>query len=56
MDDAVSTTTIIDRKKAVRVALENAVSVASILRLTEATMSETEEPEKKAPLPDAEGL
>jgi chaperonin GroEL len=38
---------IIDPTKVVRVALENAVSVASILLLTEATM--TELPEEKAP-------
>ena len=34
---------------ALRVALENAVSVASVLLLTEAVM--TELPEKEAPLP-----
>lgn len=38
---------IIDPKKVVRVALENAVSIASILLLTEATMTEIEEPERK---------
>jgi chaperonin GroEL len=38
---------IIDPAKVVRIALENAVSVASVLLLTEATM--TEKPEKKAP-------
>ena len=44
---------IIDPTKVVRVALENAVSVASVLLLTEATM--TEIPEKKAERgPDAE--
>ena len=37
---------IIDPTKVVRVALENAVSVASLLLLTEATMTEIEEPEK----------
>jgi chaperonin GroEL len=37
---------IIDPTKVVRVALENAVSVASVLLLTEATL--TEVPEKKA--------
>jgi chaperonin GroEL len=37
---------IIDPTKVVRVALENAVSVASVLLLTEATMTEIEEPEK----------
>jgi chaperonin GroEL len=44
---------IIDPTKVVRVALENAVSVASLLLLTEATL--TEVPEKKqepAPIPD----
>jgi chaperonin GroEL len=35
---------IIDPTKVVRVALENAVSVASVLLLTEATMTEVEEP------------
>jgi chaperonin GroEL len=38
---------IIDPTKVVRIALENAVSVASILLLTEATM--TEIPEKDTP-------
>ena len=37
---------IIDPTKVIRVALENAVSVASVLLLTEATL--TEVPEKKA--------
>jgi chaperonin GroEL len=40
---------IVDPTKVVRVALENAVSVASVLLLTEAVM--TELPEKEAPLP-----
>lgn len=40
---------IIDPTKVVRVALENAVSVASILLLTEATMTEIAEPEKAPP-------
>jgi chaperonin GroEL len=40
---------IVDPTKVVRVALENAVSVASVLLLTEATM--TEVPEKERPLP-----
>jgi len=40
---------IVDPTKVVRVALENAVSVASILLLTEATM--TELPEKDKPMP-----
>jgi chaperonin GroEL len=38
---------IIDPTKVVRIALENAVSVASILLLTEATMTETPEPKKE---------
>ena len=38
---------IIDPTKVVRIALENAVSVASILLLTEATLTEIPEPEKK---------
>jgi chaperonin GroEL len=38
---------IIDPTKVVRIALENAVSVASILLLTEATMTEVEEPERE---------
>ncbi|MBI2719735.1 MAG: chaperonin GroEL [Rhizobiales bacterium] len=40
---------IIDPTKVVRTALENAVSVASVLLLTEATMTEIEEPEKNRP-------
>jgi chaperonin GroEL len=40
---------IVDPTKVVRVALENAVSVASVLLLTEATM--TEIPEKEKPMP-----
>ena len=36
-----------------RVALENAVSVASVLLLSEATMTEIDEPPKAAP-PDRE--
>jgi chaperonin GroEL len=40
---------IVDPTKVVRIALENAVSVASVLLLTEATM--TELPEKEKPLP-----
>jgi chaperonin GroEL len=42
---------IIDPTKVVRVALENAVSVASVLLLTEATL--TEVPEEKPPAPPA---
>ncbi|MDR3471308.1 MAG: chaperonin GroEL [Devosia sp.] len=43
---------IIDPTKVVRVALENAVSVASVLLLTEATMTEIPEPEPARPSPD----
>jgi len=39
---------IIDPTKVVRIALENAVSVASVLLLTEATLTELPEP-KQAP-------
>jgi len=38
---------IIDPTKVVRIALENAVSVASVLLLTEATMTELPEPKKE---------
>jgi chaperonin GroEL len=41
---------IIDPTKVVRVALENAVSVASVLLLTEATMTEIPEPSKERPI------
>jgi len=44
-------TGIIDPTKVVRVALENAVSVAGILLLTEATMTEQPEPKNKAAAP-----
>jgi chaperonin GroEL len=40
---------IVDPTKVVRVALENAVSVASVLLLTEATMTDVPEPQKPAP-------
>jgi chaperonin GroEL len=43
---------IVDATKVMRVALENAVSTASVLLLTEATM--TELPEKAAPAPQVE--
>jgi chaperonin GroEL len=44
---------IIDPTKVVRVALENAVSAASLLLLTEATLTEVPEPkEDKAPALD----
>jgi chaperonin GroEL len=46
-------TGIIDPTKVVRVALENAVSIASVLLLTEATMTEAPEPKKEA-VPAAE--
>ena len=39
---------IVDPTKVVRIALENAVSVASVLLLSEATMTEVEEPAKAA--------
>ena len=44
---------IIDPTKVVRIALENAVSVASVLLLTEATMTEIPE-DKKERAPDAD--
>ncbi|MBM3777254.1 MAG: chaperonin GroEL [Acidimicrobiia bacterium] len=46
---------IIDPTKVVRLALENAVSVAGVLLLTEATMTEVREakPDTPAPVPDA---
>lgn len=40
---------IVDPTKVVRIALENAVSIASVLLLTEATMTEIPEPERKGP-------
>ena len=44
---------IIDPTKVVRVALENAVSVASVLLLSEATMTDIPEPRQDhAPAPD----
>jgi chaperonin GroEL len=43
---------IIDPTKVVRVALENAVSVASVLLLTEATMTEIPETKKDQPQPE----
>ncbi len=46
---------IIDPTKVVRVALENAVSVASVLLLTEATMTDIREPkEEKTRMPEME--
>ena len=44
----VVTAGIIDPTKVVRSALENAVSVASVLLLAEATLTEIPEPKKKA--------
>ncbi len=41
---------IVDPTKVMRIALENAVSVASVLLLTEATMTEIEEEDKKHPV------
>ena len=40
---------IIDPTKVVRLALENAVSVAGVLLLTDATMTEVQEPKHEAP-------
>jgi len=45
---------IIDPTKVVRVALENAVSVASVLLLTEATLTEVPEPKEDKPHPPLE--
>jgi chaperonin GroEL len=45
---------IVDPAKVVRIALENAVSVASTLLLTEATMTEKPEKKERAPLPEPE--
>ena len=45
---------IIDPTKVVRVALENAVSVASVLLLTEATMTEIPEPTRERAPPEPE--
>jgi len=42
---------IIDPTKVVRIALENAVSAASLLLLTEATLTEAEEDKDKEPVP-----
>jgi chaperonin GroEL len=47
---------IVDPTKVVRVALENAVSVASVLLLTEATMTEIPEPAKEPAAPQTELL
>ena len=45
---------IIDPAKVVRIALENAVSVASVLLLTEATMTELPEPTRGHGSPEME--
>jgi chaperonin GroEL len=45
---------IVDPTKVVRIALENAVSVASVLLLTEATMTEVPEKEKSPSLESPE--
>jgi len=47
---------IVDPTKVVRIALENAVSVASVLLLTEATMTEIEEPHKETAVPPDMGM
>ena len=47
---------IIDPTKVVRIALENAVSVASVLLLTEATMTEIPEEKKEQPMPADMGI
>ena len=47
---------IIDPTKVVRIALENAVSVASVLLLTEATMTELPEPKDKLGTPLEPGM
>jgi chaperonin GroEL len=47
---------IIDPTKVVRIALENAVSVASVLLLTEATMTDLPEPRPEAPATPEMGM
>ena len=47
---------IIDPVKVERVALQNAVSVASLLLTTEATVSEVKEDKPAAPMPDMGGM
>lgn len=44
---------IVDPTKVVRMALENAVSVAGVLLLAEATLTEVEEEKAERPVPDA---
>ncbi len=46
-------TGIIDPTKVVRLALENAVSAAGVLLLTEATTTEVPEPKSESPALDA---
>jgi chaperonin GroEL len=43
---------IVDPTKVVRVALENAVSVASVLLLTDATLTDVPEPRERSPAPE----
>jgi chaperonin GroEL len=45
---------IVDATKVVRLALENAVSVASVLLLTEATLTESREKEPEPAMAGAE--
>ena len=47
---------IIDPTKVVRVGLENAVSVASVLLLTEATLTEVPEPRERRGIPAEAGM
>lgn len=47
---------IIDPAKVVRIALENAISVAGVLLLTEATMTEIPEPKKDMPVEAGMGM
>jgi chaperonin GroEL len=49
-------TGIIDPTKVVRLALENAVSVAGVLLLTEATMTEVPDPKPEGASPNPEGF
>ena len=43
---------IVDPTKVVRVALENAVSVGSVLLLTDATLTDVPEPKERSPVPE----
>jgi chaperonin GroEL len=47
---------IVDPTKVMRVALENAVSVASVLLLTEATLTSIPEPAQHSPMPGEMGM